>query len=60
MPKSLAAPLVFAAFLFSLWAIAGAGQEAVFYGFLLLMAGTPFYVFLKSRPAGTEDRGASR
>ena len=32
------------AFLFSLWAIAGSGQEAVYWGFILLMAGVPFYV----------------
>ena len=35
------------AFLFSLWAIYGAGEEAVFYGFLLLLAGIPFYVWMK-------------
>jgi basic amino acid/polyamine antiporter, APA family len=32
------------AFLFSLWAIAGSGQEAVYWGFILTMAGVPFYV----------------
>ncbi|MGF1557673.1 MAG: amino acid permease [Flavobacteriaceae bacterium] len=37
------------AFLFSLWAIYGAGEEAVFYGFLLLLAGIPFYVWMKFR-----------
>ena len=42
--------VVLSAFVFSLWAIAGAGKDAVFYGFLLLMAGTPFYVYLKSQP----------
>jgi len=36
------------AFLFSIWAVAGAGQESVFYGFLLLLAGIPFYVWVKS------------
>ena len=34
------------AFAYSLWAIAGAGQTAVFYGFLLLLAGLPFYVWV--------------
>jgi APA family basic amino acid/polyamine antiporter len=32
------------AFIFSLWAIAGAGQETVYWGFILLMAGVPFYI----------------
>ncbi len=34
------------AFLFSLWAIAGSGQETVYWGFILLMAGLPFYVMI--------------
>ena len=34
------------AFLYSLWAIAGSGQEAVFWGFLLLMGGIPIHVAL--------------
>jgi APA family basic amino acid/polyamine antiporter len=37
--------LAFFAFLFSLWAILGSGQEIVYWGFILLMAGLPFYVF---------------
>ncbi len=35
------------AFAFSLWAVYGAGEKAVFLGFILLMLGTPFYVWLK-------------
>lgn len=35
------------AFGYSLWAMAGSGQETVYWGFLLLMAGIPFYVWLK-------------
>ena len=35
------------AFCFSLWVMFGSGQEVVFWGFLLLMAGVPFYVWLK-------------
>ena len=35
------------AFVFSLWAIAGSGQEIVYWGFILLMAGVPFYVMMK-------------
>ena len=34
------------AFIYSLWAIAGSGQETVFYGFIFLIAGTPFYVWI--------------
>ncbi len=36
-------------FAYSMWAIFGAGQEAVFWGFILLLCGTPFYVWLKWR-----------
>lgn len=40
------------AFAYSLWAIAGAGQEIVYWGFLLLMSGVPVYVWLqKNRSA---------
>lgn len=35
------------AFLFSMFAIAGAGPEVVYYGFLLLLAGLPIYVWVK-------------
>lgn len=35
------------AFLFSLWAIIGLGSEAVYLGFVLLMAGLPIYIFIK-------------
>lgn len=35
------------AFTFSMWIILGCGQEVVFWGFILLMAGIPFYVGLK-------------
>ena len=35
------------AFIFSFWAIFGAGEDVVFSGFLLLMAGVPIYVWLK-------------
>jgi len=37
------------AFLYSLWAIGGAGRDTVYWGFLLLLAGVPFYVFEKIR-----------
>lgn len=35
------------AFVFSMWAIAGSGTEIVYWGFLLLMAGIPFYVMMR-------------
>ena len=35
------------AFGFCLWVMAGSGEEVVFWGFLLLMAGIPFYVWMK-------------
>jgi APA family basic amino acid/polyamine antiporter len=34
------------AFLFCLWVIIGSGQEIVYWGFLLLMLGIPFYVWI--------------
>jgi APA family basic amino acid/polyamine antiporter len=34
-------------FAYSLWAIYGSGEEPVFYGFLLLLMGVPFYVLGK-------------
>lgn len=38
--------LAFSAFVFSLWAVFGSGQETVFWGFIMLMAGIPLYVFM--------------
>ncbi len=37
------------AFAYVLWAIAGSGLQAVFYAVMLLLAGTPLYVWLKAR-----------
>jgi basic amino acid/polyamine antiporter, APA family len=34
------------AFIFSMWAVIGSGQETVYWGFILLMAGVPFYVWI--------------
>ena len=33
--------------LFSLWALYGSGRNTIFYGFLLLMLGIPFYLIIK-------------
>lgn len=38
--------LFIAAFAFSLWVVIGTGEEAVYWGFVLLMMGVPFYVFM--------------
>lgn len=35
------------AFIYSLWAVYGAGERAVFWGFLLLLSGIPLYVWMK-------------
>ena len=35
------------AFLYSIWAVAGAGHEIVYWGFLLLLAGIPVYVLMR-------------
>lgn len=35
------------AFLYSMWAVIGSGQETVYWGFILLMAGLPFYVWIQ-------------
>jgi len=46
------------AFLFSIWAIYGSGQEIVFYGFIALAMGTPFYAWSKieqSRLSGKNE-----
>ncbi|MEZ4701325.1 MAG: amino acid permease [Rhodothermales bacterium] len=37
------------AFAYSMWAIAGSGQETVFWGFLLLVLGLPLYVFMRRK-----------
>ena len=43
------------AFVYTLWEIAGAGQGSVFYGFILLMAGVPFYVWGVYKKRASED-----
>jgi len=41
--------ITFLAFGYSMWAIGGSGQETVYWGFLLLMAGLPLYAWSKVR-----------
>ena len=36
-------------FAFSIWMIYGTGEESVFWGTLLLLAGTPFYIWMKHK-----------
>jgi APA family basic amino acid/polyamine antiporter len=36
-------------FAYALWAIAGSGQDSVYWGFLLLMAGVPIYVWIRAK-----------
>jgi len=48
------------AFLYAMWAIFGTGQKVVFWGFLLLMAGLPVYVWMvwrRAPAAGVAARG---
>ena len=35
------------AFLFSLWAVLGSGQETVYWGIIAILSGIPFYVWMK-------------
>jgi len=43
------------AFIFSLVAVYGAGGEIVFYGFIILMLGTPVYSLSKIKQAQQKD-----
>jgi APA family basic amino acid/polyamine antiporter len=42
------AAICIGAFAYSLWAIGGGGADVVYWGFLLLMAGLPVYVFVRT------------
>jgi APA family basic amino acid/polyamine antiporter len=46
-PAGAAAAVSVLAFVYAMFAIYGAGAETVFYGFLLLLAGLPIYVWLR-------------
>ena len=51
-----AAVIAALAFVYAMAAIGGAGQETVYWGFLLLLAGLPVYTFVVTRPrASTID-----
>jgi len=44
------------AFVYSLWAIGGSGRDTVYWGFLLILAGIPVYVWKRLRPGEQEPR----
>lgn len=46
-PGLPAALVAVAAFMYAMWAVIGAGQETVYLGFVLLLAGLPLYVWLR-------------
>jgi APA family basic amino acid/polyamine antiporter len=48
------------AFIYSLWAIGGAGAETVYWGFILLLAGLPVYVVMARREQYRDPRSAIR
>jgi APA family basic amino acid/polyamine antiporter len=43
------------AFVYSLWEIYGSGEQTVFYGFLFLMGGVPFYIWLSYKKHRAEE-----
>lgn len=45
------------AFLYSVWAVAGAGKEAVYWGFILLLAGLPVYAWQLVRATQNPESG---
>jgi APA family basic amino acid/polyamine antiporter len=45
--KRINVAIAFLAFIYSLWAIIGSGQEAVYYGFICLLTGLPLYAWTK-------------
>lgn len=48
--------VAFVGFLFSIWAIIGSGEVIVYWGFILLMCGIPFYAWMKLSNHGNESR----
>jgi APA family basic amino acid/polyamine antiporter len=49
-----------AAFVYALFAVGGAGADAVFYGFLWLLAGLPVYVWVTRQKAGDGKQETAR
>ncbi|PQB05848.1 amino acid permease [Aureitalea marina] len=61
-PKSLTSAIILGSlgFAYTAWTIYGSGQEAVFYGFLLLMAGLPFYWRMRWNKLKRRDQEADK
>ncbi len=53
------AVLAVLAFLYALWAVAGSGAETVYWGFILMMAGIPVYVWV-TRDVSTSGSQVTR
>jgi len=47
------------AFAFSLWALYGSGEHAVFWGFLVMISGLPLYTWRKWREKATAAKAAA-
>ena len=45
------------AFVYSIWAIVGAGRDTVFWGFLLLVLGLPVFAAMRWRGIGARAAG---
>jgi APA family basic amino acid/polyamine antiporter len=58
-PAGALAVVSILAFLYAMYAIAGAGADTVFYGFLLLLAGLPLYVWVRRSGSPVEIEPAS-
>ncbi|HEX3387065.1 MAG TPA: amino acid permease [Mucilaginibacter sp.] len=54
--KGLAAVLLLglAGFLYAFWEIAGTGEKSVYYGFLFLLAGVPFYIWVSYKKTSSQ------
>jgi APA family basic amino acid/polyamine antiporter len=59
-PSGAAAAVSVAAFVYALFAVGGAGADAVFYGFLWLLAGLPVYVWVTRQKAGDGKQETAR
>ena len=53
------APISALAFVYAMFAIAGAGVDTVFYGFLLLLAGLPVYIWVRHARVTARDSAAA-
>ena len=41
--------IAFIAFAYSIWAVLGSGKEIVYWGFIALLCGIPFYVWMRRK-----------